>query len=84
MVEPGTVSALLDTIEHRLSRLNSMRGVARDEFEGSHDLQDIADLLAHGYARLVPGQVHAHFARLGDVRAYIEQVHRYLRQPGSA
>jgi len=142
VVEPETVRALLETIEHRLSRLTSMREVQRGEFEKNHDLQDIVErnfevliqacidlglhlladharpipetnravfaalqaegivtpdlapelakmagfrnLLARGYARLVPEQVHAHLGRLDDVRAYVEQVHHYLQRPGAA
>jgi uncharacterized protein YutE (UPF0331/DUF86 family) len=38
------------------------------------------NLLAHGYTRLVPAMVYAHLTRLEDVRAYVAQVHLYLKQ----
>jgi uncharacterized protein YutE (UPF0331/DUF86 family) len=43
VVEPGTVRALLGTIEHRLARLSAMSNVPLEDFQRDPDLQDIAE-----------------------------------------
>lgn len=40
------------------------------------------NLLAHGYAELVPAAVHANLQHLDDIREYVAQVVPYLRKQG--
>lgn len=40
------------------------------------------NVLAHGYASLLPEQVYACFAHLDDLRAYIAEVVRYIHRAG--
>lgn len=41
------------------------------------------NLLAHGYADLVPKQVHGSLSRLPGIRSYIQQISRYLEGQGA-
>lgn len=53
--------------------------------ELSEHLQRMAgfrNLLAHGYADLVPAAVHGNLARLDDIRSYVGQVTPYLESHG--
>lgn len=41
------------------------------------------DILAHGYAQLVPEKVHGSLPHLGDIRSYVAQLYPHLRPVGA-